>query len=119
MNFEWLDAILQCSPPLALALAINLALFASKRIPMPGWVRPILAMGIGAIAYPFLADISKLNYNVRSPALYLTLIGTSIGGLSVCFNQVVRQWIKSKTGSDPMSDTDEITKSPDHNGPDH
>lgn len=120
MNFEWLDSVIQASPPIALALVINLMLWTTRKVPVPGWTRPVAAMVAGGAAYPFLAEAGKIAYQIRSPMLYSVIIGLCIGGLSVSLNQTVRHWIKSKTGIDPAGngDTDEI-HNPDVNGPDH
>jgi hypothetical protein len=96
---EAINTLLQASPPLALALAINLLVFFLKKAKrFPDDYLPVAAMFIGAMAYPWIADVTNAVPSVKSPFLYNTVIGAAIGGLSVAFNQQFRQLFGLKTG---------------------
>lgn len=96
---EAINTLLQASPPLALVLAINLLLYGLKRAPWPpNWSLPMIAMLVGAVAYPFIADIAKPTLTVKSPLAYNVVLGFALGGLSVAFNQQFRQILGLKTG---------------------
>lgn len=88
---------LQASPPLALALALNVVAEALKRTPLPNWWIPILLPAIGAIAYPYIAEVGKLSYEVAKPNVLLALYGVLIGSGAVGFNQAVRQFVGRKS----------------------
>jgi hypothetical protein len=103
---ETINTLLEASPPLILALAINLLLYALKRTPWPpDWALPMIAMAVGALVYPFIADIAKQVPTVKSPLVYNIVLGSAIGGMSVALNQQFRQILGLKT-----SNTEFITK---------
>lgn len=99
---ELIDQILTLSPPVALALAINIFVLFVRKIPgVPAWCLPFIALIVGGFAYPQIADVSKVSFNVKNPALFNVIIGVCIGGMSVCFNQMFKQFVErfgGKTG---------------------
>lgn len=97
---EAINTLLQASPPLLLALAINLLLYALKRMPWyPNEYLPITAVVVGAAVYPWIADATNVVANVRSPLAYSVVLGAAIGGLSVAMHQQVRQFLGLGTGN--------------------
>jgi hypothetical protein len=107
---EIFDSILKCSPMVLLALAINLVLLGLKRAPIPAWLRPLIAMVIGGVANPFIADTARLDYNLANPNIYWIVQGVCIGGLAVALNQTLRKWLESHGIKMENGDTDEIRK---------
>ena len=68
----------------------------------PGIFRNGSLLG-GGVSYPFLTEVGKVSYNVRSPLAYNIIMGVAIGGLSVCFHQAFKTWIQKKTGLKMMN----------------
>jgi len=91
------DNLVQLSPPFLLALGINFMMLFLRRIPYMqshDWLLPIFALVIGGIVYPYVAEVGKVSYNVKNPAVLLHIIGFAIGGLSVAFHQIFKQLMK-------------------------
>lgn len=88
-----LTELLQASPPIALALALNVLGVALKKSPLPNWVIPTVLPVIGAFAYPFIAETGKVGFTVRNPDVLLGVYGFVIGSASVGLNQIFRQFL--------------------------
>lgn len=88
-----LTELLQSSPPIALALALNAIGLALKKSPLQSWLIPLLLPTIGAVAYPFIAEVGKVNFECRNPDLLLAIYGFVIGSGSVGLNQMLRQFL--------------------------
>ena len=91
-----LDQITQLSPPVALAAALWFLGAFLKRSPVPDWLIPFLLPLVGAIAFPFIADTSEVNFNVRSPAMFHAILGFCIGGAAVAMNEAGKQFLNRK-----------------------
>lgn len=91
-----LDQITQLSPPVALAAALWFLGAFLKRSPVPDWLIPFLLPLVGAIAFPFIADTSEVNFNVRSLAMFHAILGFCIGGASVAMNEAGKQFLNRK-----------------------
>lgn len=83
----------QLSPPIALALALNLLGMALKRSPMPSWGIPTVLPLLGGVAYPFIAETGKVSFECRNPDVLLAIYGVVIGAGAVGLNQAVRQFL--------------------------
>ena len=94
---EFIEIILQSSPPVLLAISINLVIFFLKKSPVADWTLPFIAMALGAILYPLIAEVRELPHNVKSPVIHSAVIGLAIGGFSVAINQGWRQWRTGKS----------------------
>lgn len=90
---ETLTDILQLSPPLALALLLNLVGFGLKKSKLPDWTIPLILIGIGAGTFPFIAETAKVSYQCHNPSILMAIYGGCIGGLSVGLNQALRQFM--------------------------
>ncbi len=86
-----LEQLLELSPPVVLALALNCIGWGLKKSPLAGWLLPLALMALGGAAYPFVAEVGKVSFAVRNPAAFNVVIGIAIGGLSVGLNQAFRQ----------------------------
>lgn len=95
-----LTEILQASPPIALAVALNLLGLALKKSPIADWLIPLLLPAIGAGVYPFIAEAGKINFECKNPMLLMGVYGFAIGAGSVGLNQMLRQLIGLKNGGD-------------------
>ena len=94
-EFNFVDELLQVSPPIGLVLAINVFLMLLKKIPsVPHWSLPIIAVVIGAFCYPLLTDPAKVSFAVKSPLLAQTITGILIGYAAVGAHQKFRQLVK-------------------------
>ena len=104
-----LTDILQASPPLALAVALNVVGEALKRSPVPNWMLPLILPLLGALAYPFIAEAGKVNYEVARPDVLLGIYGFCIGAASVGLNQMFRQFL-GRRGADAEVKPTEVNK---------
>lgn len=108
-GFDLIEKLYELSPHLMLVLFINFVLWGLKLAPgVPNWTLPFIAMSIGTILYPSVAEVGKMSYNVHSPQMFLHLFGAALGGMSVCLNQIFRQMMK-RFGLH-SGDTDSIQK---------
>lgn len=82
-----INDLLKLSPPLLLALALNLFGWGLRQYPgfNNKWI-PLTLMFVGGIVYPF---IGKTPENTRAACM---VVGFCIGGLSVAINQQFRQF---------------------------
>lgn len=88
--------LLQSSPPVALALALNVVGLALKKAPVPNWIIPLVLPVLGALLYPFIAEAGKVNFECRNPDVLLGVHGAMIGAGSVGINQMLRQFLGRK-----------------------
>ena len=89
-----LSDIIDLSPPVALALMLNLVGMAMKRSPIADWVIPWVMMGLGSLVYGMVASTADIGYDVRYPQLLNFIHGACIGGASVGLHQTVKQFIE-------------------------
>ena len=102
----------QLSPPIALALALNLLGLGLKRSPAPSWLIPMILPLLGGAAYPFIAETGKVSFECRNPDVLLVIYGVVIGAGSVGLNQAVKQFLGRKEtvpAKDPATETDTKT----------
>lgn len=86
-----IDPLFTYSPPVLLAIVIIMIVHYVKRIPViQSWHIPLVAMAIGAIVFPFIADTAKVPFNVRNPTVLNMMYGLAIGGLAIAFHQVFK-----------------------------
>lgn len=90
---EQLTDLIQSSPPVALALALNVVGIGLKRTAIPNWIIPLALPVIGAVVYPMIAEPGKVNFECRNPAVLLGVYGFVIGSGSVGLNQMLRQFL--------------------------
>lgn len=88
-----LTELLQSSPPIALALALNAIGLALKKSPVACWLIPFILPALGAGIYPFIAEAGKVNFECRNPDMLLAIYGFVIGSGSVGINQMLRQFL--------------------------
>ena len=96
MNLDLIENVTQLSPPALLAVALYGLGFVLKKSPMPDWLIPFVLPCVGAIVFPFIADTSEVNFNVKSPAAFHAVIGFCIGGASVAMNEAGKQFLNRK-----------------------
>lgn len=96
-----IDQITQLSPPVALAAALWVLGGVIKRSKIPDEFIPSILPIVGAILFPFIADTSELNFNVKSPAIFHAIIGFFIGGSPVVIDQAIKQLSKNKSEEPP------------------
>lgn len=111
---EAFEQLYKLSPPVSMALAINFVMLGVRRIPnFPTWTAPFIAMAIGGIFYPLLADPGNVLFAVRSPLAAQFITGVSAGGLAVAFHQQFKQILKRfgvSTGDTEMFTKDQNEK---------
>lgn len=99
---DFLDSLLDLSPPIALLAALTVLGYALKKSPIQNWVIPLLLPAVGSVVYPFVAEIAEVSYTVRNPTVFNGIIGFLIGWASTGGNQAIRQfvWRDKKTNDD-------------------
>jgi prepilin signal peptidase PulO-like enzyme (type II secretory pathway) len=102
-----LTTLLQSSPPIALAIGLNLLGLALKTSPIKNWLIPILLPVMGAAVYPFISEQGAINFQVKNPDALQAVYGFVIGAGSVGLNQMLRQFTGRK---DENGDTQFIKK---------
>ena len=90
--------ILEYSPPVALAIALNLLGLALKKSPVANWLIPLLLPFIGMGVYPFIS--LPMHYQVPNPTVLMAVYGFCIGAGSVGLNQAIKQVIGAKKNGD-------------------
>lgn len=95
-DLDLIENVTQLSPPALLAVALYGLGFVLKKSPMPDWLIPFVLPCVGAIVFPFIADVSEVNFNVKSPAAFQAVIGFCIGGASVAMNEAGKQFLNRK-----------------------
>lgn len=91
-----LSQLSELSPPILLALALNLLGAFLKKSPIQDWLIPFVLIVAGAIVYPTIAEVGKVSFDVSNPVMFNAVIGAVIGGASVGINQAFRQFITRK-----------------------
>ena len=91
-----LSQLSELSPPILLALALNLLGSFLKKSPIQDWLIPFVLIGVGAAVYPVIAEVGKVSFAVASPTAFNAVIGAVIGGASVGINQAFRQFTNRK-----------------------
>lgn len=95
------EQLLKLSPPVLLAVFLNVIGFSLKKVPwLPGWSIPLLLIAAGAGMFPYIADQASVSYQVENPAVFNGIIGGCIGGLAVGLHQAVSGFMKRNGGSD-------------------
>lgn len=90
------QSLLQASPPLLMAFALNVFIWLFRQIPLPDRIirsTPLLACFLGAVLYPCLSPGAGVSLTSTS------VLGFCIGGLAVAFHQQFKQWFHLKTGN--------------------
>lgn len=87
------NEIYQIGAPFALAAVLNIVGFALKKSPSPDWLIPIIIMMLGGVAFPFIADYSKITYECKNPQVLMAIFGVGIGGVSVGLHQGMKQFL--------------------------
>ena len=95
--------IVKLSPPLALALALNVVGMAIKQSKLPDWTIVWILPALGAVFYPWIAVPSASLALVHHPTILNGIYGVLIGSASVGFNQLLRQTplFKGKNDTSP------------------
>lgn len=106
-----IQQVLEVSPPVALSLLINFAITFLRRAPkLEKWQLNLLAFLIGGIAYPFIADPTKIGFAVHNPLASEIVTGLLIGGFSIGSNQLFRNTLEKIGLTTNGNDTVIITK---------
>jgi hypothetical protein len=85
----------ELAPPLVLSFVLNGFGYFLKQTPYSkDWAIPFILMILGAIIYPFVAELDKMQFNVKSITVFNALIGAGIGALAVGLNQAFKQFTK-------------------------
>lgn len=98
--------LLQSSPPVALALVLNVVGLALKKTPLPNWIIPVALPVLGALLYPYIAETGKVNFECRNPEILLGVYGALIGSGSVGLNQMLRQFLGRKEADEEKPSTE-------------
>lgn len=93
---ETMNELLQLSPPIALALLLNLVGIALKKSPIANWLIPPALILLGASVFPFISDYSKLSFECRNPMMLNAIYGGTIGGLAVGLHSTISGFLTSK-----------------------
>jgi hypothetical protein len=102
------------SPPVLLALVLNgIGLFL-KRSPINDWLIPFILIALGAIIYPFIADVAEVAEGTRNATAYRVVVGAAIGVVSVGAHATIKQFLGRKNGT---GQTDYIRKPESQNQP--
>jgi hypothetical protein len=89
--------IIQLSPPLALALALNVVGMAIKQTKLPDWTIVWVLPALGALIYPWIAVNTPTLELVRHPVVLNGIYGALIGAGSIGLNQLLRQTLATFT----------------------
>lgn len=95
--------ILQASPPVALAVGLNVLGYILKKSPVANWMIPIILSLLGALVFPYISDVGKINFQCRQPMVLLGVYGFCIGAGSVGLNQMARQFLGRKNDAGDTS----------------
>lgn len=97
---ELINDLVHMSPPVALAAALWVVGTIIKRSRIENWLIPFILPLLGALTYPFIADTSKVSYEVHSPMLVNALIGVTIGWMATAADQTIWQFISRTKNPD-------------------
>jgi hypothetical protein len=87
------------SPPLLLAVVLNGVGIFLKRSPLKDWMIPFILITLGAVIYPFIADVTEIHKGTRNAVAYRVVVGSAIGVISVGVHSTLKQFIGRKNGS--------------------
>lgn len=88
-----IGGLLDASPPFLLGFCLWVLGVFMRKVPfIQNWSIPFVLAGVGGLVYPFVAEVGKVSYNVRSPWMLNALIGFGIGGGAVMADQMKKQW---------------------------
>lgn len=99
---DFLDSLLDLSPPVALLAALNAFGYALKKSPLQNWIIPIALPILGGVLYPLISETARVSHSVNNPTVFNGVIGFLIGSAATGFNQALRQfvWRDKKTNDD-------------------
>ena len=109
--------LLELSPPVALLVVLMLLGFYLKRSPYPSWAIPLTLGVLGGVAYPFIAEVGKVSFQVSNPTVLNVIIGALVGlagpGLQSQFQHILERFLPvngkgNGTDMDPKDGKDEI-----------
>lgn len=119
---QWLqsmvDQLLQVSPPVLLAMVLYALGLGLKRSPLADWIIPWILGGLGALCFPFIVEVAKLNYEVRNPFILHAIYGLAIGAMPTWAHQSIKQFREREKKDDggtkfiTKKDTDEDSTKP-------
>jgi hypothetical protein len=95
-DFGIIERLFELSPPMLMMVCISLLLRVlkmSKIVQREDWILGLVAMTIGGVVYPQIAEIGKLSYNVRYPLMILVMFGVAMGGLTVALHDTIWRFI--------------------------
>lgn len=109
-----INGLLQLSPPVILGVVLWIIGRMMKAVPfIQNWSIPFVVSFLGAITYPFVAEIGEMSYNVKLPWLLNVLFGFAIGASPVLVDQMKQQWGNFKSAKAADEDTKFIHRDPD------
>jgi uncharacterized membrane protein YqaE (UPF0057 family) len=97
------------SPTILLAVVLNGVGVFLKRSPLKDWLIPFVLIALGALIYPFIADVTELHSGTRNATAYRVVVGSAIGVISVGVHATLKQFIGRKGDS---GQTDFIQRKP-------
>lgn len=101
-----IGGLLDASPPFVLGFALwVLGVFLKSTPRVENWCIPFVMAFGGAILYPFVAEVGKVSYNVRSPLMFNVVMGFGIGGGAVLADQMRKRWLEFKGAKGRDEDT--------------
>src|SRR5512139_1426248 len=86
---EQIKAIMEASPPVLLAIVLNVFRYLLKKSPVSNWVIPWALVLGGGVIFPFICDKQTVVYNAEYPWVYTFILGCCVGGLSVALYEGV------------------------------
>lgn len=112
--------LLELSPPVALLVALLMLGFYLKRSPFPSWAIPLTNGAIGAGIYPFVAEMSKVSFQVKNPMVFNALLGLVVGlassGLQTQFKGILERFLPTNGESKEREKTNEKDNPPTGGG---
>lgn len=91
-----INELLELSPPVMLALLLNIVGALLKKSPVPNWIIPWCLIVMGGVLFPFVAEQQTVVYNSYNPTVYTVIIGCCIGGASVALYEGVSGFLDSR-----------------------
>lgn len=109
-----IGGLLDASPPFLLGFCLWVLGVFMRKVPfIHNWSIPFVLAGTGALVYPFVAEVGKTSYAVRSPWMLNALIGFGIGGGAVMADQMKKQWQAFQSEKASNNDTKFIRRESD------
>jgi len=105
---DQLTGITQLAPAALLGLFLTGLAFCWAKTPLDNKWIPLLLPLLGAVIYPFIGELGKLSFVVKSTVVYQAIVGACIGFSCVGVNQIKRKLI-DKPDTAPPSDGQETT----------